>query len=124
PPPNVFLQFHKYWNKNDQNAIQPYLDARERFNVPIWCGESGENNNAWYRASFQLLEDNGIGWCFWTWKKLGSDNNPYSIKAPKNWNLIRDYLKGGRKPSEEESRKILAEFLVNMKLSNCVFHQG
>ena len=31
----------------EQNVIQEYLDFRDRYNVPIWLGESGENNDKW-----------------------------------------------------------------------------
>jgi aryl-phospho-beta-D-glucosidase BglC (GH1 family) len=122
-PSNVFLQFHKYWNGNEQKDIQGYLDKRTELNVPIWCGESGENSDNWYRASFRLLEKNDIGWCLWTWKKLDSNNNPYSIKAPANWERIVMFSNpGGPKPSPEIAWPILQEFLKNMRFENCVYH--
>ncbi len=122
-PPNVVLQFHKYWDENTPKAIQPFLDKAAELNAPLWCGESGENKNNWYRASFELLEDHGIGWCFWTWKKLDSSNNPYSIKRPKDWDLITGYCKGKGKPNTAEAKAVLWEFLDNLKLKNCVLHQ-
>lgn len=52
--------------------IQFITSLRSTKNVPVWCGESGENSNHWYADAVQLFEDNGIGWSWWTWKKIGS----------------------------------------------------
>ncbi|MGA9590912.1 MAG: cellulase family glycosylhydrolase, partial [Salegentibacter sp.] len=76
---NMVLSFHKYWNYNNQEAIQRYLDYREKYNIPIWLGESGENSNAWFTDAIDLMEKNNIGWCWWPLKKLGS-NNPLQIR--------------------------------------------
>lgn len=123
-PSNVFLQFHKYWNGNEQKDIQGYLDKRKDLNVPIWCGESGENSDKWYRASFSLLEKNNIGWCLWTWKKLDSNNNPYGIKPPQNWERVVMCSEGGPKPDPDMAWASLHEFLENMKIENCRLNQG
>jgi endoglucanase len=49
PPfdPNVVYEFHKYWMPPAQRVIQEYIDYRDRYNVPIWLGESGENTDEW-----------------------------------------------------------------------------
>lgn len=121
---NVFYQFHKYWNKNDQASIKQFVDRRQEWNVPIWVGETGENNNQWYREAFDLLEKNNIGWMFWTWKKLGSNNNPYGVKPPAGWEKIVAYTRRGEnKPTPEEAEKILNEFLENIKFENCVCNE-
>lgn len=118
---NIFYQFHKYWNETDQNSIQPYLDAREKWNIPIWVGETGENTNQWYEKAYKLLKDNNIGWAFWPWKKINADNCCISIKAPDNWNKIITYSDKGEKPDQKEACKILWQLLENIKLKNCKF---
>src|SRR5690606_307832 len=75
---NLVLSFHKYWSYNDQASIQQFLDFREKYNIPIWLGESGENSNAWFADAIGLMEENNIGWCWWPLKKLGF-NNPVEI---------------------------------------------
>ena len=47
PPfdPKTLYQFHKYWSEPNEEAIREYLDFRDRYNVPIWLGESGENTD-------------------------------------------------------------------------------
>jgi hypothetical protein len=42
---------------------------RETHNVPVWVGETGENNNAWLSQNIAKLENAGIGWCHWTYKR-------------------------------------------------------
>src|SRR5579875_1139589 len=39
--------FHKYWTAPTQKVIQPYIDFRNKYNVPVYCGETGENTNEW-----------------------------------------------------------------------------
>ena len=59
---------------------------RSNYGVPLWMGESGENSNHWYYEVFKLLEENNIGWNFWTHKKVENNANfPYRISyRPKN----------------------------------------
>ena len=39
--------FHKYWTDADKKVIQDYIDFRDKYNVPIYCGETGENTDQW-----------------------------------------------------------------------------
>ena len=66
--------FHKYWNPTTVETIQKFLDMRDELNVPLWMGESGENNNEWYRSAVALFEADTIGWAWWTIKKLDSES--------------------------------------------------
>src|SRR5664280_3524035 len=40
---NMVYSFHKYWNPTTVETIQKYLDMREKYDIPLWMGESGEN---------------------------------------------------------------------------------
>ncbi len=120
---NLLYQFHKYWNKTDDESIKPFIEFRNKYNVPIWCGETGENNNEWYKANFKLLERHNIGWAFWPWKKLYAFNCPYSIKFPYGWGKIINYARYGVKPSVEESEEILSNFLENLLIENCEYNE-
>ncbi len=122
---NTFYQFHYYcWARPDNlNSIDEFLKKREELNTPIWVGETGEKGNAIYWATTQLFEANNIGFSFWPWKKLDTQNTPYSIKKPDNWDLISEYTKGGAKPDAVLAEKVLNEFLENIKLSNCDYFE-
>jgi len=119
PDDNVMLQFHKYWNNPDTESIQPFLDKREAWNVPIFMGEGGENNCDWFTGAFRLYEDHDISWNFWTWKKMDCTNSPYSVDMPDGWQLLVDYLEGGAKPDPATAERILWDYLDNLRLERC-----
>lgn len=122
---NVFYQFHYYcWARPDNlNSIDEYLKKREELNTPIWVGETGEKGNAIYWATTQLFEANNIGFSFWPWKKMDTQNTPYSINKPGNWDIISAYSRGGAKPDAAVAEKAFNELLENIKLSNCNYFQ-
>lgn len=120
---NLVISFHKYGNFSTKETIQKFLDYRNRYNVPVWLGESGENSNTWFTNTIKLMEDNDIGWCWWQLKKMGI-NNPLEIKEPKDYNLFVDFCAGKiEKPSEEKVSQILNDLLVNIKIENNIFHK-
>ncbi|GAA0845524.1 hypothetical protein GCM10008915_50070 [Bifidobacterium pullorum subsp. gallinarum] len=116
---NLMLQFHKYWNNPDTESIQKYLDLREEWNVPIFMGEGGENNPQWYTGAFRMFEDHNISWNFWTWKKMNTQNSPFSIRMPEGWDQLTGYLEGGAKPSPAEAEAILGQYLDHLPLEAC-----
>lgn len=122
---NVFYQFHYYcWNRPDHlNGINDFLQKRNELNTPIWVGETGEKGNAIYWATTQLFESKNIGFSFWPWKKMDTQNTPYSIREPESWHLIMEYTNGGPGPESGKAETILNEFLENILLRNCVYSE-
>jgi endoglucanase len=117
---NMAYSFHKYWNPTTVETIQKYIDLRNKFNIPIWMGESGENTNEWFKAAVKLFESNNIGWSWWTIKKIGSESSLMTIAEPKGYQKIISYWSGnGSKPSPEESRVTFMELAENVKIENC-----
>jgi len=122
---NVFYQFHYYcWNKPDNlNSIDEYIKKREVLNTPIWVGETGEKGNAIYWATSQYFAANNIGFSFWPWKKMDTENTPYSINKPDNWDLIAAYTRGGTKPDALIAQIAFNQLLENIKISNCKYFE-
>ncbi|WP_338408196.1 cellulase family glycosylhydrolase [uncultured Flavobacterium sp.] len=122
---NVFYQFHYYcWGRPDNlNNIDEYLIKRKELNTPIWVGEMGEKGNAIHWASSQYLETNNIGFSLWPWKKMDTENTPYSIKKPDNWDLISEYTKNGPKPDSAIAEKAFNDLLENIKIANCDYFE-
>lgn len=122
---NVFYQFHYYcWARPDNlNNIEEYLKKRGELNTPVWVGETGEKGNAIYWASSQYLEANNIGFSFWPWKKMDTQNTPYSVKKPGNWDLIAEYTRGGARPDSTLAENCFNELLENCKIANCVYYE-
>jgi hypothetical protein len=85
---NVMYTFHKYWTAPDVSVIREYLDFRDRYHVPIWLGESGENKDEWIAAFTKTLEENHVGWCFWPYKKMDATSSVVTFDRPDHWDEI------------------------------------
>jgi endoglucanase len=120
---NMVLSFHKYWNYNRQEDIQKILDTRNKYNIPVWLGETGENSNVWFTEAIRLLEKNNIGWAMWPLKKMGS-NNPLEIPSNLNYDEVRNFINGsGRKPKESNVYSGLLELAVYARAENNIVHR-
>ncbi|PWG80497.1 cellulase family glycosylhydrolase [Pararcticibacter amylolyticus] len=119
---NMALSYHKYWNFNDLASIKGILESREKYNIPVWLGETGENSNVWFTEAIRLLESNNIGWSWWPLKKLGS-NNPLEIKSNPNYDKVARYWNGaGNKPGASDAYSGLMELTSALKSSNNAVH--
>lgn len=132
---NTLYEFHKYWMPPTQSAIQEYVDYRERYNVPIWLGESGENTDQWIQQFVSILEKNDIGWCFWPYKKIQKTSCMVAIQPPLYWDEIVTFAKMpsgtgnaekriAARPSLEHSRKALDDLLEKIRLESCSVNTG
>jgi hypothetical protein len=92
---NVLYTFHKYNMQSKAEAIQPFLDFRDRYNVPIWLSESGENTDSWVQDFRELLEKNQVNWTFWPYKKMASGSSPMTFAAPPQWDKITYFAAHG-----------------------------
>jgi endoglucanase len=122
---NMGYSFHKYWGETSLNTIQSYLSMSNTHDVPLWMGESGENSNQWYYEVFNLLEENNIGWNFWTHKKVEKISSPYSAIVSPQYQTILNYWSGnGTQPSELYAQAVLMDFANSLKIENCLVLPG
>jgi endoglucanase len=120
--------FHKYWTASTQGVIQDYLDFRDKYNVPIYCGETGENKNDWDEAFRKILEENNVGWHFWPYKKMDSESSFMTFNKPDGYDAIVDYTEKKRGSFEEIRKaapadravikKILYQMIENSRFAN------
>ncbi|TDD95520.1 cellulase family glycosylhydrolase [Flavobacterium cellulosilyticum] len=116
---NIALSFHKYWNPNNTESIQKFMDMRTQYNVPIWLGETGENSNVWFKDVISLAESNNIGWAFWPMKKIDNIAGITSVATtPEYEKLLQYWKKGGEKPSSDFAKAALTQIAENYKLEN------
>ena len=116
---NMAFSFHKYWNYNDDKTIQFALDLREKHNMPIWLGETGENSNVWFTELIQLLDKHNIGYAFWPMKKIDNIAGITNVKTTPEYEKLLNYWKnGGEKPSKEYAKKALMHIADNYKFNN------
>lgn len=119
----LVYSFHKYWSTNDSGSVQWMINLRNTHNVPIWCGESGENSNHWYTDAIRLFEANDIGWAWWTWKKFGSFSGIASVQPPDGYQVLKDYWQnGGNQPSAAYATSVLMELAERLKLQHCTIN--
>jgi endoglucanase len=132
---NVAYTFHKYWTAPDESVIQQYLDFRERYDVPIWMGESGENTDEWIGQFVKTLEKNNIGWAFWPYKKMEKASAVVSILPLADWEKIVEFAKLPRgtghveerlkaRPDQETITRIFDELLESVRLQKCRVNEG
>jgi len=132
---NVVYTFHKYWTDSTEAVIRPYLDFRDRYRVPIWLGESGENTDAWIREFVKVLEKNEVGWAFWPYKKINRTSSFVTWAKPPYWDEIMAYARTpgnlgdsekriAARPSVEHARAAFAGLLEAIEFRHCTTNTG
>lgn len=117
--PKMVIHFHRYGCMPDKASYEEWLEVAQRLNAPLWLGETGENSLPWFTAMYPLAIELGMGYNLWPWKKMECGNSPCSIKSPKGWERLMDYVEKGEHPGYEAAQQILDGYLENMKLQNC-----
>lgn len=121
---NMAYSFHKYWSYNDAGSLNWVLPLRNNLNVPLWCGEFGENSNVWFRDAIRVFENNNVGWAWWTYKKLESISAVNAILKSEGYQSLLDYWNGsGNQPSPQIALNGLLELAKNAKFENCEYHK-
>ncbi|WP_263351461.1 glycoside hydrolase family 5 protein [Acidicapsa acidisoli] len=132
---NMMYTFHKYWMKPEQKEIQSYVDFRDKYNVPIWMGESGENTDEWISQFRKLLDDNEISWTFWPYKKMQATSAPVTFARPEHWDEIvafaaQHFGMGDTekaiavRPSLDDSRAAFQDLLVKIRFENSTVNES
>ncbi|TSD64622.1 glycoside hydrolase family 5 protein [Inquilinus sp. KBS0705] len=126
--------FHKYWTDVKQEVIQEYIDYRDKYNVPIYVGETGENKDEWVHDFRILCEKNNIGWHYWPYKKLDNKAGFMSFNVPDGYDDVIAYTQKPRASFEdirkvgpidrEKMKKALWAFLESSKFENCIPQKG
>jgi endoglucanase len=78
PRTNLVYNIHRYGTStsttttmSDANQLQELGNAtafRNTYQVPIFCGETGLNDNGWLSANINAMNSVGIGWTLWSYK--------------------------------------------------------
>jgi endoglucanase len=126
---NVMYTFHKYWTATDASVIKEYLDFRDKYNVPIWLGESGENKDEWVAGFVKTLENKHVGWCFWPYKKMDAPSSEVTFDPPAHWDAViaLSKMQAGTgnaekriaaRPSPEDAQAAFDGLLEKIRFSN------
>jgi endoglucanase len=126
--------FHKYWTSPKQEVIQPYIDFSNKYNVPIYCGETGENTNQWIDSFRVTLESAGIGWHYWPYKKMDDARCIVQFKRPATYDSIIKYaetakmnfadIRKNRPQNMNGVKEALRGYLEQCLFENCIPNNG
>jgi endoglucanase len=117
---NLVWNGHRYWvtndpatkdrNANQLNLIANLVNFRNKWNVPVWVGETGENSNHWIAEACRNLDAQKIGWALWTHKRLhGSGSLNAQTASPMKVRYANIYTPAGR-----------TALLSNIQYTNCI----
>jgi len=115
---NIALSFHKYWNKNEDGAIDWIINLGKSHNVPVWLGETGENSNSWYADEIRLCEKNNVGWSMWPVKKTGI-NNVMSSKSNSNYDQLMTAWRNNSYIDPNTAYNGVMQFAADHNIKNC-----
>ncbi|QEC67366.1 glycoside hydrolase family 5 protein [Panacibacter ginsenosidivorans] len=126
--------FHKYWTAPTKEVIQDYIDFSNKYNVPLYCGETGENDDAWVEAFRKTLDENNIGWHYWPYKKMDNTKGIITFKVPQYYDQVIQFadttrrsfedIRSNRPKNIEEIEAALNGFLENCAFKNCIPNEG
>ncbi len=120
--PQHVLSFHMYTWFDDTRAkhIKRYVQQAKKMDLPVWCGEFGENSAKLIRSTVEMYEDPAAGfsgWSFWPWKRCPAWFPGLRIVSmPEDWTKTINWLGGwvAWKPSKEVALKGIDDFLDAM----------
>jgi endoglucanase len=117
---NLVFSFHKYWNPNVQGEISGYLKLSADNNVPLWCGEAGENSNQWFADCIALFEQNHIGWSWWPHKKIESNATLLSSPITPGYDSLLQYWNNKLpKPDPQAAMVALNSQALSLNIDQC-----
>ena len=120
---NAAYTYHKFWASTARDSVQSYVNFSDRYNVPLFLGETGELTDDWNSAFRRLNDRSEISWCFWTYKNLDSSSTVMSIPKPAGWDAITVL---GNQPAEDwrkssvpaDAAATLSAYLEAIKFKN------
>ncbi len=116
---NMAITFHKYWNNNNDDALDKWIAMREKYQMPLWMSEGGENSNTWFSDCIALYEKNKIGWSWWPVKK-SKINNILKVNTDENYHQLMASWKNNTPLSAVLTYEAVMQYADNHKIEHCV----
>jgi len=115
---NTVWHFHKYQVGTGPSMVGYLLDLADKTGCPLWLGEFGENSNGWIARVIGTVEERGIGWCYWPWKRRGG-GCPQGVSIPESWRAVVSAINDGKDMDRAKVREGLDALVNALKLENC-----
>jgi aryl-phospho-beta-D-glucosidase BglC (GH1 family) len=132
PDSNICFQFHYYTFFFSAPNIPAWTALSNTLNVPIWCGEWGEDTLGGMQNKLTNIIRNPAnkisGQAFWTWKTVTvSGENPHCLNVNNHpdWsNTMLWATYNSPTVTALEMQNGIDNFIINMKLQNCLVDTG
>jgi hypothetical protein len=126
PDSNICLHFHYYPTIGGPQNMNSYLSVSNSLNVPIWCGEWGEDNFNGLQDQLDTLTFPAYkvrGNAFWTWKTVQNlFSNPHYLYATNHpdWQNTMNWVSYNTPTvTAVQMQNGINSFIQNIKLQNC-----
>lgn len=125
---NMMYTCHIYKCPPVKGSVKGFVKFRETSGKPMYMGETGENTDEWVQNFREVLDECGIGWTFWTYKRLDTERSFVSILRPEGWDVISGFLESDRsnyaairdaRPDQKRCREILENYLESIIFEKC-----
>jgi len=70
---------------NQLNELGNLINFANKYNVPVFVGETGENNAGWMSANIAAINSVSVGWCHWTYKRFDTGEDAALLRIPGSW---------------------------------------
>lgn len=120
---NMALSQHVYWAPQPSSTNYWTNSIANGMNVPLWCGEGGENSNHWLNDWVDDCATMNSSWCLWTYKKAGGISSVFSNPFNSSYQSLLNYWNGGAQPSSVDAMNGLLQFAQETDLMYCTFRK-
>ena len=124
---HLVLGFHSYPPTYTQDGLNRWDAHRQKYDMPLWHGETGEQNPPWelYKRSSRFLESSNVSWNWWTHKKFELYRQPWSIHRTEGFDKILEYWNGnGKRPFKWQAKRWLFKQARMTNSLHCEFLPG
>ena len=130
--PQIMFTCHRYGGPATAEAIQSFIDFRDKSGRPMYMGEIGHNTDEWQADFVKVMKDNNIGYTFWPYKK--KDNScMVGVTMPEEWEEVMRFAEAPQhtyaeireaKPDRAKAQAALDKFIRQSRFENCTPQVG
>lgn len=123
----IMYTCHRYGGPATREAIQSYIDFRDKTRLPMYMGEIGHNTMQWQTDFSHVMRQANIGYTFWPYKKI-EDSCMNGYPRPEGWQMVVDFAEADRstyakiqeaRPDQQQSLALMRQLIENVRYSNC-----
>ncbi len=129
----IMYTCHRYGGEPTREAINNFIQFRDKTHLPMYMGEIGHNSDEWQARFCKTMRDANIGYTFWPYKKVGG-SCMMGIVKPEQWDSVivrfsesdRSSFAAIRKarPDQQQARQLLMQFVQNARQDHCIPQKG